>query len=108
MEKCYRDIQLRGQIAGLNLPEVFILLAVPLLLFPIFTLFDINFGLILLIEGFMFFLFRLAAKVSHFDYGLASFIFSRFIWPRKLAAYGLDERRYLKTDAGSATGNSRQ
>lgn len=84
------------------------MLAVPLLLFPIFTLFDINFGFILLIEGFLFFLFRLAANVSHFDYGLASFIFSRFIWPRKLSAYVLDERRYLKAETDSAMERPKQ
>lgn len=97
MEKCYRDIQHRGQIAGLNLPEVFILLGVPLLLFPIFTLLNINFGIILLIELFLYFLFRLAARVSSFDYGLVSFLFSKFIWPKNLSAYGLDERQYFKS-----------
>jgi len=96
MEKCYRDIQTRGQIAGLNLLEVFILLGVPLILFPIFTLIKLNFGIILIIEIFLYTLFRLAARVSHFDYGLASFVFSKVIWPKYLSAYGLDETEYLK------------
>jgi hypothetical protein len=96
MEKCYRDIQSRGQIAGLSLLEVFILLAVPILLFPFFTLLNLNFGIILVIEIFLYTLFRLAARVSHFDYGLASFLYSRFIWPRQLSAYGLDEKEYIK------------
>ena len=96
MEKCYRDIQSRGQIAGLSLLEVFILLAVPILLFPFFTLLNLNFGIILIIELFLYTLFRLAARVSHFDYGLASFVYSKFIWPRNLSAYGLNEKEYVK------------
>ncbi len=105
MEKCYRDIQHRGQIAGLNLLEIFVLLGVPLLLAPLFTLLNINFGIILLIEFFLYILFRLAAKVSPFDFGLASFIFSRFIWPRRLSGYILDEQKYMKTKAKSAAPN---
>lgn len=96
MEKCYRDIQNRGQIGGLNLPELFILLGVPLLLFPIFTLLNLNFGIILLIEILLYCLFRLADRLSNFEYGLASFICSKFIWPKKLSAYGLDEKQYIK------------
>lgn len=96
MEKCYRDIQSRGQIAGLNLLEIFILVGIPLILFPIFTLLKLNFGIILIIEILLYTLFRLAARVSHFDYGLASFVFSKFIWPKKLSAFGLDERKYIR------------
>ncbi len=98
MEKCYRDIQSRGQIAGLSLLEVFILLAVPILLFPIFTLLKLSFGIILIIEILLYTLFRLAVRVSHFDYGLASFVYSRLVWPKQLSAYGLDEKRYFKDD----------
>lgn len=98
MEKCYRDIQSRGQIAGLSLLEVFILLGVPILLFPIFTLLKLSFGIILVIEILLYTLFRMAARVSHFDYGLLSFVYSRFIWPRRLSAYGLDEKIYFKDD----------
>lgn len=98
MEKCYRDIQSRGQIAGLNLLEVFILLGVPLLLFPIFTLLKFNFGIILIIEILLYTIFRMAARVSHFDYGLVSLVYSKFIWPKKLSAYGLDETKYIKDD----------
>jgi len=96
MEKCYRDIQNKGQIAGLNLLEVFILLGVPILLFPIFTLLGLSFGIILIIEILLYCIFRMAARVSNFDYGLASFIYSKFMWPKKLSAYGLDEKQYLK------------
>lgn len=96
MEKCYRDIQNRGQIAGLNILEIFILLGVPLLLFPIFTLIGINVVFIFLIEIVLYFLFRLASRISTFDFGLVSYIFSHLIWPRHLSAFTLDERRYLK------------
>jgi hypothetical protein len=98
MEKCYRDIQSRGQIAGLNLLEVFILIGVPLLLFPIFTLLKLSFGIVLIIEILLYTLFRLAARVSHFDYGLVSFVFSKFLWPKHLSAFGLDEIKYIKDD----------
>ncbi len=98
MEKCYRDIQTRGMIAGLNILEVFILIGVPLLLFPIFTLLNLNFGIILIIEILLYTIFRLAARVSHFDYGLASFIYSKLIWPKRLSAYRLDETKYLKNN----------
>jgi hypothetical protein len=102
MEKCYRDIQNRGQIAGLNILEIFILLGVPILLFPIFTLINLGFGVIIIIEVFLYTVFRLAARVSHFDYGLISFIYSKFIWPRKLSAYALDEKQYFKGSKNKA------
>jgi len=98
MEKCYRDIQSRGQIVGLNLLEVFILLGVPLLLFPIFTLLKLNFGIIIIVEILLYAIFRMAARVSHFDYGLVSMVYSKFIWPKQLSAYGLDETKYYKDD----------
>ena len=96
MEKCYRDIQTRGQIAGLSLLEVFVLVGVPLLLFPFLTLLDINFAIILLIEIMLYALFRLAGKISGFDYGLISFVLYNYKWPRELSAFKLDERQYLK------------
>ncbi len=103
MEKCYRDIQSRGQIAGLSLLEVFILLAVPILLFPIFTLLNLSFGIILVIEILLYTLFRMAARSSHFDYGLLSLVYSRFIWPRRLSAYEIDERAYIKDNSDNKT-----
>jgi len=93
MEKCYRDIQNRGQIAGLNILEIFILLGVPILLFPLFTLINLSS------------IFRLAARISHFDYGLASFVFSKFIWPRKLSAFSLDEKAYFKGNKSKTQGS---
>lgn len=98
MEKCYREIQTRGEIAGVNILEMFILIAFPIVLFPFFTLLDWNVGIILLLDILLYLAFRLGNKVSHFDYGLASFVFSKFVWPQKLSAYGLDERRYLKDE----------
>ncbi len=98
MEKCYRDIQNRGQIAKINILELFILIGVPLLLFPIFTLFNLNTLIILVIEVLLYIIFRMADRISTFEYGMASFIYSRFIWPQKLAAFVLDEKRYLKDE----------
>ncbi len=103
MEKCYRDLQSKGQIAGLSLLEVFILLGVPILLFPIFTLLKLSFGIILLIDVLLYALFRLAARSSQFDYGLVSLVYSKFIWPRQLSAYGLDEKEYLKDNSQNPT-----
>ena len=94
MEKCYRDIQSRGQIAGLSLLEVFILLAVPILLFPFFTLLNLNFGIILVIEILLYKLFRLAARVSNFDYGLASFVYG----PDDYRLMDLMKKNILKTN----------
>ena len=105
MEKCYREIQDRGQIAGLNLLELFILVGMPLLLFPIFTLLNFNFGIILIIEILLYCIFRLANRVSNFDYGLVSFIYSKFIWPQKLSAYILDEKQYLKNEHNTTDKN---
>jgi hypothetical protein len=101
MEKCYRDIQSRGQIVGLSLLEVFVLLAVPILLFPFFTLLNLSFGIILVIEVLLYTVFRMAARSSHFDYGLLSLVYSRFIWPRRLSAYEIDEREYIKDNGDS-------
>jgi hypothetical protein len=101
MEKCFRDIEIRGQIAGLNMLELFILIAIPILLFPVLTLLNINFGVILIIEVILFVIFRLATKVSPFDYGFVSFVHSKFIWPQKLSAFVLDEKQYLKDESES-------
>lgn len=98
MEKCYRDIQNKGFIAGLSLLEVFILLAVCLVLFPIFTLLDINIGIIFILALVLFFVFRLANRLSVFDYGLLSFIYSKFVWPHRLSAFVIDEHPYLKDE----------
>jgi hypothetical protein len=98
MEKCYRDIQNRGQIARLNILELFILIGVPLLLFPIFTLLKLNTFIIMVIEAGLYILFRLADKISTFEYGMASYVYSKFIWPQKLSAFALDEKQYLKSE----------
>jgi hypothetical protein len=94
-EKCYRDLQSHGEIAGVGLFELFALLAVPLALFPIFTLLDISFFYILLVVLALFFLFRQGNQVSPFAHGLISFYCFNFVWPKKLSAYKLEERDYL-------------
>jgi hypothetical protein len=94
-EKCYRDLQSRGEIAGVGLFELLALVAVPILLFPVFTLLDLSFFFILVIDLILFVLFRMANRVSPFEHGLASYVCFHFIWPRKLSAYKLEERDYL-------------
>lgn len=109
MEKCYRDIQNRGQIAKINVLELFILIGVPLILFPIFTLFNLNTFVIILIEIALYVIFRMADRISTFDYGMASFVYSRFIWPQKLSAFALDERRYIiEKDEEQAAGSGKK
>jgi hypothetical protein len=94
-EKCYRDLQSRGEIAGVGLFELLALVAVPILLFPIFTLLNLSFFFILVIEVVLVVLFRMANRVSPFAHGLASYVFYHFIWPKKLSAYKLEEQDYL-------------
>jgi hypothetical protein len=94
-EKCYRDLQSRGEIAGVGLFALFALLAVPILLFPLFTLLKVSFFYILVLDLILFFLFRLGNRVSPFEHGLISYACFNFIWPRKLSAYKLEEKDYL-------------
>jgi len=94
-EKCYRDLQSRGEIAGVGLFALFALLGVPIALFPVFTLLDVSFFYILILELILFFVFRQGNRVSPFEHGLLSYVYFNFIWPRKLSAYRLEEREYL-------------
>lgn len=90
-EKCYRDLQTQGEVFGIGLFELLALLAVPLLLFPIFTLLDVSFLYIAAVEIVLIVLFRLANSVSPFRYGFISYVHYHFIWPRALSGYPLDE-----------------
>ncbi len=94
-EKCYRDLQSRGEIAGVGLFALFALLAVPILLFPIFTLLDVSFFYILVLDLMLFILFRQGNRVSPFEHGLISYACFNFLWPRRLSAYKLEEKDYL-------------
>lgn len=95
MEKCYREIQSRGQMLGLSIIEVFVLISIPIALLPFFTLLEINSLFIFAIEAILITIFRLANKVSHFDHGLISFVMSRFAWPQRLSAFTIDEKTYI-------------
>lgn len=94
-EKCYRDLQSHGDIAGVSLFELLALVAVPIVLIPVFTLFELNFVFIILIEVILYAVLRMANRLSPFRYGLISFVFSRFVWPRRLSAFQLREEDYL-------------
>jgi hypothetical protein len=94
-EKCYRDLQSHGEIAGVGLFALMALVAVPILLFPIFTLLNVSFFYILVLDIALFVLFRMGNRVSPFEHGLVSYVCFHFIWPRKLSAYKLEERDYL-------------
>jgi hypothetical protein len=94
-EKCYRDLQSRGEIAGVGLFAVFALIGVPIVLFPIFTLLQVSFFYILLLDLALFLLFRLGNRVSPFEHGLISYVCFNFLWPRRLSAFKLEEQDYL-------------
>ena len=80
---------------GLNLPELFVLIAVPLILFPLFNLLNISGFIVFGIVIILYVVFRMAEKVSTFENGLLSFMMSKFVWPEHLSAYQLDEQKYI-------------
>lgn len=86
-EKCYRDLQTHSSIGGVGLFELLALLAVPILLFPIFTLLNLNFIYILAFEIALVVVFRMANSISPFHHGLISFVAYHFLWPKKLSAF---------------------
>lgn len=94
-EKCYRDLQSRGELAGVGLFELLALLALTLLLFMLFNLLNLSLVYILIIDVLLFALLRQANRISPFEHDLLSLISFHFIWPRKLSAYKLDEHDYL-------------
>ena len=94
-EKCYRDLQSHGEIAGIGLFALLVLVAVPILLFAVFTLLKINFIFILVIDLALFVIFRMASRVSPFEHDLVSFVCFHFVWPKRLSAYRLEEKDYL-------------
>jgi len=97
-EKCYRHLQSRGEIFGMSLFEVFALLAAPIILFPVFTLFKMNFIYIVFFEAILFTIFRMANKVSPFPFGMLSFVAYHMLWPKKLSAFKLKEYDYLVSE----------
>jgi hypothetical protein len=94
-EKCYRDLQSRGEIAGVGLFALFALIGLPIVLFPIFTLLNVSFFYILVLDLILFLLFRLGNRVSPFEHGLISYVCFNFFWPRRLSAFKLEEQDYL-------------
>jgi hypothetical protein len=94
-EKCYRDLQTQSGIAGFGIFEIMALLIVPVLLFAVFTLMNLNFIYILGTEIMLLVIFRMANNISPFQHGLISFIASNFLWPKKLSAFKLQEQDYF-------------
>ena len=97
-EKCYRHLQSRGEILGMSLFEGFALLTAPIILFLLFTLFKINSIYIIFFEAILVTIFRMGNKVSPFQFGMLSFVAYHVLWPRKLAAYKLEEYDYLVSE----------
>ncbi len=94
-EKCYRHLQIQSGVGGVGLLEMLVLVAVPILLIPMFTLFDVNFLFIIIVEIGLFILFRFANKITPFAFGLTSYIGFHFLWPKKLSAFVLREFDYI-------------
>jgi hypothetical protein len=94
-EKCYRDLQSRGELAGISLFELMALLALTLLLFMIFNLLGLSLIYIVVIDVIIFAILRQANRISPFEHDVISLFCFHFVWPRKLSAYKLDEQDYL-------------
>ena len=94
-EKCYREIQTPGQLGGVSIIEILVLLAIPIMLAPLFTFLEINLLFIFVIDIGVYAVLRAGNRISGFDHGVFSFIYYHFIWPRKLSGYTLDEHDYL-------------
>ena len=94
-EKCYRHLQTQSGIGGIGLLELLALLAVPIMLFPVFVIMELNFVYILGIEIMLAIVFRMANKISPFQHGLASFVSFNFLWPKKMSAFKLQEQSYF-------------
>jgi len=95
-EKCYREIQSHGQLAGVSPIEAIILLAVPIVLAPILTVLNINLLFSLALALVLYAILRLSSTVSGFDHGAISFILYHFVWRRNLSSFALDEHDYLR------------
>ena len=91
-EKCYRHLQTPSGIGGVGLFELLALLAVPILLFPVFVIMELSFIYILGIEIMLAIVFRMANKVSPFQHGLISFVSFNFLWPKRLSAFKPQEQ----------------
>jgi hypothetical protein len=96
LEKCYREIQAHGQLGGVSIIEIMILLAFPIMLAPIFTWLGLNLLFVLALDLILYALLRFGNRISGFDYGVVSFFSFNFIWPRRLSGFNLDEHDYLK------------
>lgn len=94
-EKCYRDLQNRGEIAGVGLFELMALLALTLLLFMLFNLLGLSLLYILILDVIVFAILRQANRISPFEHDLISFFSFHFVWPKKLSAYRLEEHDYV-------------
>ncbi len=97
-EKCYREIQAHGQLGGVSLLELIILLAFPIALAPVFVWLKLNLLIIFALDVALYAVLRMGNRVSGFDYGVLSFFSFHFLWPRQLSAFVLEEHDYLRRD----------
>lgn len=101
-EKCYREIQSPGELFGISFVEIMVLIAVPLLLAPFFTLIKINLIYALAIDALLYALVRFSNRLSGFEYGVISALCYHFVWPRQLSGYVLDEHDYIRATSPKA------
>ena len=100
-EKCYREIQARGQLGGVSLFELLALLAFPIALAPLFVWLELNLLFVFALDVALYAVLRLGNRVSGFEYGVISFLSFHFFWPRQLSAFGLDEHDYVRRADGA-------
>ena len=95
-EKCYREIQSPSQLGGVSPVEAFVLLAVPIVLAPIFTVLGINLIFALAADVVLYTILRFGNRLSGFEHGIVSYVSFHFRWPRKLSGFNLREHDYLR------------
>lgn len=95
-EKCYREIQAHGQLGGVSLIELFILIAFPIALAPVFIWLELNLLFVFALTLVLYAALRFGNRISGFDYGVISFLSFHLFWPRQLSAFVLEEHDYLR------------
>ena len=95
-DKCYREIQTPGQLGGVSVLELFILIAFPIALAPLFIWLKLNLLIVFALDVALYAVLRLGNRVSGFEHGVISFFSFHFLWPRQLSAFVLDEHDYLR------------
>ena len=95
-EKCYREIQAHGQLGGVSIIELFVLIAFPIALAPLFVWLELNLLIVFALTLMLYAVLRVGNRVSGFDFGVISFLSFYLLWPRQLSAFVLEEHDYVR------------